>query len=60
MMNEVKRTLIMSTAKEIVEYIDEKYCLDVDIYNIAELINLNLGYLFEIAKETKYGTDNTD
>lgn len=50
----------MSTAKEIVEYIDEKYCLDVDIYNIVELINLNLGYLFEIAKETKYGTDNTD
>jgi hypothetical protein len=60
MMNEVKRTLIMSTAKEIIDYVDEKHCVDVDIYNIAELININLGYLFEVAKESKHGTDNTD
>lgn len=48
---ELKREYIMSTAKEIVEYIDEKHGIEPDIYNIAELINLNIGFLFDFNKE---------
>lgn len=48
--NKLKKQYIISTAKEIVEYIDKKYCIEPDLYNIAEIINLNIGFLFDFNK----------
>jgi hypothetical protein len=50
-MNVLKRELILNAAQDIIEYLDDKYCVDADIYDIAELINLQCGFVFEIAEK---------
>jgi hypothetical protein len=60
----MKREYILKTADDIVKFIDKKHCIDVDIYHIAELINDNIGFLFEfnsdLIKEIQgYGKGNT-
>lgn len=52
--NKLKLQYIMSTAKDICEYMDEHFCVEPDVYHIAELININLGFLFDF----KRGKDN--
>jgi len=59
-MSELKKELILNASKDIVQYMDDKFAVDVDMYNIAELININLGFIFEVieeleAKGNKYG-----
>jgi hypothetical protein len=41
-MSEFKNFLIKETSRQVSEYLDEKYCIDVDYLEIAEIINLNL------------------
>lgn len=43
----LKKEYIMTTAKDIIEHIDNKYGVEVEIYDVAELINLNIGFLFD-------------
>ena len=43
----LKKKLILETAEEICRYLDEKYCIDVESYEIATFINCNLrSFLF--------------
>ena len=48
----LKKELIINAAQDIVEYLDEHHAIDAEIYDIAELININLGFIFQIAEET--------
>lgn len=50
-MNELKKALILNASRDIIEYLDEKYGIEVDIYDIADFINLNLGFVFQKIKE---------
>lgn len=50
-MNTVKADLIMQTATDIVKYIDETYNTDVDLYDIVELININMGFVFDTCSD---------
>jgi hypothetical protein len=55
MASELKKELIMNAAQDIVKYIDDNCAVDVDIYAIAELININLGFIFMVVQElSKY------
>lgn len=47
----LKRELILNAAQDIVEYLDDKHCVDADIYAIAEMINLQCGFVFDIAEK---------
>lgn len=35
----------METSAELCDYLDKKYCLEIDIYEIAEIINLNMRHV---------------
>lgn len=49
-----KKQLILQTAEEIVAFLDKKYCVRVDEYEIAEFINLNLrSYIFVDEESTE-------
>lgn len=50
MANKLKRELILNASEDIKGYLDDKFCIDVDELDIAELINLNLGFVFNVVE----------
>lgn len=51
MASELKKELILSASDDIKNYLDKKFCIDVDEYDIAELININLGWIFGVVED---------
>jgi hypothetical protein len=51
-MSVLKRELIKDTTYDIVQYIDEQYAIDIDEFAIMEIINNNLGFLFDVIEES--------
>ena len=51
-MSALKTALIKGTTCDIVEYIDEQYAIDIDEFAIMEIINNNLGFLFDVIEES--------
>lgn len=49
--NELKKEYILSAAQEIKNYLDYKYGVEVDLYDIAGLINQEIGCIFEICDQ---------
>jgi len=45
---------IVFTAMEIVDYIDRKHCIDAELYDIVELIKLNLGLFLHFDEGDDY------
>lgn len=52
-MSVLKNELIKNTTYDIVRYIDEQHVIDVNEFAIMEIINNNLGFLFEIIEDEK-------
>lgn len=50
-MSELKKELIKNAAIDIVKYVDDQRAVDIDIYAICELININLGFIFDVVDE---------
>jgi hypothetical protein len=50
-MSVLKTELIKDTTYDIVEYIDQQHAIDVDEFAIMEIINSNLGFLFDVIEE---------
>lgn len=51
-----KAELILEASKDIVKYIDKKHAIDVDMYDIAGLINYTLGSFIKPYKN--WGVDD--
>jgi hypothetical protein len=51
--SDIKKSLILDTSKEIANHINKKYSLNDEMLytDIAEFINLNLGFLFDVIEE---------
>jgi hypothetical protein len=58
-MNEMKKEMIKNAGIDIVEYLDEKYAIDVDLYDIIGLININLGFIFDVIEDLKKERNNS-
>ena len=50
-MNKFKAGLIKDTSIDIVNYIDDTYGIEVDLYAIMEFINIDMGFLFDVVEE---------
>lgn len=64
-MSNLKEELILNASLDITRFLDEKYAVEVDIYDIAELININIGFAIDAAdkfleKLNKNGKCDTD
>lgn len=46
-MNEFKKDVILDVSKDIVEFIDDQFAIEVDLYDIAGLLNYKLNFLFD-------------
>jgi hypothetical protein len=58
--NLLKKELILNAAEDIVKYADDKHCIDMDVYDIAELININLGFIFHVIHDTELNEIDED
>lgn len=47
---DIKKEFIYSTSNDIVEFINNKYCVEVDIHDVAQLINEGLGFMFDLTE----------
>jgi len=54
-MDEFKKDLILGLAEDIKKYIDYHYAIDIDEYHVAEIVNINIGFLFDVAETTLNG-----
>lgn len=52
-MNLLRKSLIMSAAYNLKEYLDEKHCVDADVYDLIEILNLDLGWLVDAVAEAE-------
>lgn len=41
-MSETKNDLVVCASQQVAEYLETKYCIDVDYLDIAEIINLTM------------------
>lgn len=55
----MKKEMIKNAGIDIVEYLDEKYAIDVDLYDIIGLININLGFIFDVIEDLKKERNNS-
>lgn len=51
MEQEIRKEQILEASKDITEFLNERYAVDVDYTDIAFFINDHLGYLYDVIDE---------
>jgi len=51
--SELQHVLVKATALNIKEYIDEKYAIDVDVYDLMDIIQQDIGWVIEAVAEAE-------
>jgi hypothetical protein len=47
----IRRSLVKATAYNLKEYLDSKYCIEADISDLCEIINLDIGFVVDALEE---------
>ena len=56
MCSELKKEVLIGAAQEIVKYLETQHEIDVDVYHIVELLNIEIGFLFDfVGDNVVYG-----